>query len=534
MSTFRPTVAARHGMVAAAHPLAASAGARILARGGTAFDAAAAVGVMLNVVEPFMSGMAGLGLATMWVAAERRVRVLDFVPPVPASFPAERFTSRFELARGAFSVAPPGNLAGWCEMVWQYGRLSLAEIFAPAAEVAEDGFALLDFGAYEFADQAHAMAQHAELFPSWSATYGAHGTGARLGSVIRQPDLARTLAAIGAEGPGVFYEGAIGAMVIDHLRSLGGTLTLEDLASVRPVWQAPATALYRGLQVNLPPPPCEGFQILLALRMLDACDLGGLVRNGVDHLDTVLRAIRLAAGMRIAHNNPAPEILSYLLSDAAIAAAVARLRDGTPIEGPTEQWIAPVADPSEPLNTTSFSIGDREGNLVCVTQSLGSAFGSGVVVPGTGVCLNNFLHWTDVQKGSPNQARAGAPLPICMAPSITLRDGAPVLALGTPGSYGILQTQVQAMVQHIDFGLPPQKAIEAPRARLMDGRTVLLEERIDPGTIAALCERGHEASPIGADWTMKVGGMQAIGVDPQTGVMTGAADPRRDGHVAVP
>jgi gamma-glutamyltranspeptidase/glutathione hydrolase len=506
----------------------------MLARGGTAFDAAAAVGAMLNVVEPFMSGLAGLGLATIWVAAEQRVRVLDFVPAVPASFPADRFRARQELARGALSVASPGNLAGWCEMVRRYGRLSLAEIFAPAAEVAADGFALLEFGALQFADQAGQMARHPELYDAWAATYGAHGMGAKVGSVIRQPDLAGTLAAIGAHGPEIFYAGAIGARVVAHLRSLGGTLTLEDLAAVRPVWQEPATAVYRGLQVKVPPPPCEGFQILLALRMLDGIDLAGLPRNGIDHLDMVLRAIRLAAGLRIAHNNPPPEMLAHLMSDAAIAEAVARVLDGTPIEGPTEQWIAPPSTPAEPLNTTSFSIADREGNLVCVTQSLGSPFGSGVVVPGTGLCLNNFLYWADVQPGSPNLATPGAPLPICMAPSITLRDGQPILALGTPGSYGILQTQVQAMVQSIDHGLPLQHAIEAPRARLMDGRKVLLEDRIDSGVIGALRGRGHDADPIGADWTMMVGGMQAVAIDPSTGVMTGAADPRRDGHVAVP
>jgi gamma-glutamyltranspeptidase/glutathione hydrolase len=534
MTQHRPTIASRHGMVAAAQPLAAAAGARMLAQGGTAFDAAAAVGAMLNVVEPFMSGLGGLGLATMWVAAEQRVRVLDFITPVPDSFPAGRFTARRDLERGALSVATPGNLAGWCALARSHGRLKLTEIFAPAVAVAEDGFALLEFGALEFGEQAVAMAAYPALFPAWSDAYGAHGAGPRVGSVIRQPDLARTLAGIAAEGPELLYQGELGATVIAHLQSLGGTLTRADLAAVRPVWQAPATARYRGLEVNLPPPPCEGFQILLALRMLEAFALGVMPHNGLDHLDTVLRAIRLAAGLRIAHNNPSPALLAELLSDAAIARAVRRISDGTPIEGPTEQWVAPPVEAALALNTTSFSIADREGNVVCVTQSLGSPFGSGVVVPGTGVCLNNFLYWADVQPGSPNRAVAGAALPICMAPSITLRNGTPVLALGTPGSYGILQTQVQAMVQHIDFGLAPQKAIEAPRARLMDGRAVFLEDRIDAAVIDGLRARGHDAAAFGTDWTMKVGGMQAVALDPASGVMTGAADPRRDGHVAVP
>lgn len=534
MTTHRPTIAACHGMVAAAHPLAAAAGAKILGEGGNAFDAAAAIGAALNVVEPFMSGLAGLGLATMWVAAEQRIRVLDFVPSVPASFPVERFHGRQELERGASAVAPPGNLAGWCELVRQYGNLTLPTIFAPAIQAAAGGFPLLEFGAYEFTEQAKAMTAHPALFENWARTYGTHGRDTAVGSVIRQPDLAGTLAAIAQKGPEHLFGGALGVRVIEHIQACGGTLTLQDLREARPVWKEPVSARYRGLDVHMPPPPCESFQILLALRILEGVDFVALPRNGVDHLDLVYRAIRLAAGLRIANNNPTPNVLQQMLSDSAIAQARQRLHDGIPVDGPTEQWMPMPGPAAKDFNTTSFSVADRHGNLICVTQSLGSAFGSGVVVPGTGLCLNNFLYWADVQTDSPNRSKAGGALPICMAPSISLRDGKPVLALGTPGSYGILQTQVQALIQYVDYGMKLQPAIEAPRARLTDGRVVQIEDRIDADIIAALRDRGHDAVGFGMDWTMKVGGMQAVALDPVTSVMTGAADPRRDGHVAVP
>ena len=152
-----------------------------------------------------------------------------------------------------------------------------------------------------------------------------------------------------------------------------------------------------------------------------------------------------------------------------------------------------------------------------------------MVVPGTGLCLNNFLYWADVNPASPNRVKPGEQLPMCMAPSISTVDGAPVLALGTPGSYGILQTQPQAMVQHVDFGLPLQQAIEAPRARLTDGRAVLLESRVEAQVHAELRQRGHDLTS-GPDWTMKVGGMQGVAIDPETGVFTGGCDPRRDGY----
>ena len=149
----RPTVASLHGVVAAAHPLAAQAGAKLLARGGNAFDAAAATAAALNVVEPFMSGLGGLGYASCYIAAEQRVRVLDFVPPVPVRLPVERFARREDLQRGPLSVGTPGNLAGWAELVRAHGRRPLAEALRPAIALASDGFALAEFGAAEFNEQ---------------------------------------------------------------------------------------------------------------------------------------------------------------------------------------------------------------------------------------------------------------------------------------------------------------------------------------------------------------------------------------------
>jgi gamma-glutamyltranspeptidase/glutathione hydrolase len=521
-------------MVAAAHPLAAQAGARLLAAGGNAFDAAAATAAALNVVEPFMSGLGGMGLATMWIAAERRVRVLDFVPRIPASFPADRFSRRADLERGALSVGTPGNLAGWCTLAGNYGRKALTEIFAPAIALAADGFPIVAFGTASFNEHLAVKRAYPELHDAWAQNYLAGTERVEIGTVLRQPDLAQTLGAIAAEGPDHLYRGPLGQRIIAHLQGLGGSLTMADLAEAAPVWREPLAVAYRGLSVHVPPPPCEGFQFLLTLRILDGIDLAGLERNGDDHLDLVYRAIRLAAGVRSARNDPAPEVLAEILSDASVETLRRRLRDGKPITGPTEQWLPQAPAGEDPGHTTSFSIADREGNLICVTQSLGSPFGSGVVVPGTGICLNNFLYWADVQPGSPNRSRPGSTLPMCMAPSLSTRAGEPVLALGTPGSYGILQTQAQAMVQYLDFGLPLQQAIEAPRARLWDGRFVQVENRIPAETIAALRERGHEIEAFDTGWTMKTGGMQAVAVDPATRVFTGAADPRRDGYVAMP
>jgi gamma-glutamyltranspeptidase/glutathione hydrolase len=524
----RPTISSTKGVVAAAHPLAAQAGARLLAQGGNAFDAAAATAAALNVVEPYMSGLAGAGLATCWVAAERRVKVLDFVPRVPKGFPVDRFKAREDLARGPLSAGVPGNLSGWAELIRAHGKKSLGDAFVPAIALARDGFPLVEFNVEELNENAPALKPYAAFYGEFSRNYMGGADKVSIGRVPKQPDLARTLERLGLEGAQLLYGGELGRTVIAHLEKLGGYMTMADLEAVAPRWKEPIAVSYRGHSVHIAPPPCEGFQFLLTLRILEGFDLARLERNGADHLDIVYRAIRLAAGVRINNNNPPPQELARLLGDEHVEGLRARVRDGRPITGPTEQWMEPSPG-EDPGHTTSFSIGDDEGNLICMTQSLGSPFGSGVVVPGTGVCLNNFLYWTEVKPKSPNRTGPGAELPICMAPTIATLDGKPVLALGTPGSYGILQTQAQAYVQYFDFGLALQDAIEAPRARLWDGQFVQVEGRVAPGVVAALKERGHGAESF-LDWTMKVGGMQAVAIDPATGVMTGAADPRRDGY----
>jgi gamma-glutamyltranspeptidase/glutathione hydrolase len=522
-------------MVAAAHPLAAAAGARILGQGGTAFDAAVATCAALNVVEPYMSGLAGLGMATMWVAAERRVRTLDYTTPVPAKFPAGRFAARADLHHGPLSVATPANLAGWCALHRSYGRLALSEVLAPAIGLAEGGFPMVEFN-HANITRAAAFFGNEPYFPQWLHTYGCGGD-IRPGTILRQPDLARTYRAIAEHGSAYLTEGPLGAAIVETLAALGGCLTRADLAAVAPRWEEPLAAAFRDVLVHTLPPPCEGFQFLLTLRLLDGTPPRADAPDSVAALDRLWRAIRLAAGIRIAHNNPSPEQLAALMSEASVASLRARLADPAPIEGPTEQWLAPPpdVDPQEPTrgHTTSMSIADRDGNVVCITQSLGGLFGSGIVVPGTGVTLNNFLYWGEVDTSGTNALLPGRRLAYPMAPSISTRAGRPVLALGTPGSYGICQTQTQALIRHIDEGLPPQEAIEAPRARLWDGCLVHAEGRIDPDVLEGLRARGHEVLAI-EDFSATCGGMQAIALDPDTGAMTGGADPRRDGYVAVP
>jgi gamma-glutamyltranspeptidase/glutathione hydrolase len=298
----RPTVSSLRGIVAAAHPQAAQAGAAMLRAGGNAFDAAAATAATLNVVEPYMSGLAGMGMATCYIAAERRVRTLDFITRVPSEFPAGKFSDREQLARGAIAAGTPGSLAGWCELVRAHGSKPLAEVFAPAIALAREGFPLVDYNVSALRDSEAEFKGHYDFHADWARVYIQGDV--TLGAVLRQPELARTYETIAAEGPAYLYGGKLGEALVAHVRSLGGCLTMGDLESVQPVWLDPQVAAYRDLSIHTLPPPCEGFQYLLTLRLLDGFALAAMERNGIEHLDTMYRAIRLAAGVRIANNNP--------------------------------------------------------------------------------------------------------------------------------------------------------------------------------------------------------------------------------------
>jgi gamma-glutamyltranspeptidase/glutathione hydrolase len=281
----RPTIAALHGMVAAAHPLAAQAGAKLLAAGGNAFDAAAAIAAALAVVEPFLSGPAGAGVAICAIAAEQRVRVLDFVPRRP---PAG--------SGGALVCGTPGSLAGWCELATAHGRKKLYDIFAPAIALARDGHALAGFAAAGMNGAIPAL-QDKPFFADWRSAYLGHGSVTPdAGGLLRQPDLARIFEVIASEGPEHFYRGALGRKIVAHVQSLGGGLTTQDMAAFSPAWVEPLEAAYRGLLVHTN--PGAGDALALALRILDGFDLAAMERGGAEQLDTVWRAIRLAGRTR--------------------------------------------------------------------------------------------------------------------------------------------------------------------------------------------------------------------------------------------
>ncbi|HSB60398.1 MAG TPA: gamma-glutamyltransferase, partial [Vicinamibacteria bacterium] len=500
--------------------------------GGNAVDAAVAVGAALNVVEPFMSGAAGIGVMLISRGRTRERHVLDFIGRVPRAADPARCTDD-ELAGGPRACVTPGNLGGWLAALERFGSMPRAVALAPAIRLAEEGVPL--------------SRRNVEFFEAARATLARSGEaqrlylgdgGPRAGRVVTYKELAATLRAVAEGGAEVFYRGPIAAAVTRAVREAGGWLDEADLADFRVEWRAPASVGFRGHEVCSMPPPVSSFQLLETLSILEGYDLRGWGHNAVDTLHHLIEAIKLATADRLAYAEGDDVPLAGLLSTAYAAAQRERIDPARAAVSEGERHArgrlpGQLAAGHPPRfadeQTTHFACADAEGTVVSVTQSLGVPFGSGFAVPGTGLVLNNFLKWMDRDPASPNVVRGGRKWGAMMSPTQVFADGVFRLSVGTPGSYGILQTTVQMVLNVLEFGLDVQEAIEAPRLRAYRDRLVDVEARVPAETRAALAGRGHQIHPLD-DWSWVVGGGQGIARDPESGALMAGADPRRDGY----
>lgn len=533
---YRAPAVGRNGVVAAAHGLAATAGLRVLFDGGSAVDAAVAVGAALGVVEPFMSGIGGGGgFMLIYEAATRSVHALDYLGTAPAAADATAFANLDELDTDVRSATVPSVLSGWLAAQARFGRLDRARVFQPAIELAEHGWPVSPWAAGIFGNYAFRLKRHSR---ATAGGYLVDGEPPRAGSIVAQPDLARSYRQIADGGADVFYQGELGQRLVQAIAAAGGWITPADLAAYAPRWQEALVTDYRGWQVHTSSPPSSGFQYLECLKMLEAADLKALGHNSADYLHLLLETIKLASADRTAYATADLATIRELFSPA-YANTRRQSIDPTraaPSEG--ERYLADKSDEVRPgaltpvaaEHTTHFETADRWGNLVAVTQSNGAPFGSGFVAGDTGVVVNNFLYWTDLDAASPNYLRGGQrQREIPMAPCVVTRDGQLVLGIGTPGSYGILQTTLQMVLNALDFDMPIQAAIEAPRVRAFERFRVDVEGRVDQGVIADLGRRGHDVRLL-EPWTWAVGGGHGIRVDAAARALQGGADPRRDGQ----
>jgi gamma-glutamyltranspeptidase / glutathione hydrolase len=513
------------GAVAAGHPATAQAGARILEAGGNAVDACVAAGFVSWVVESPLTGPGAGGFMLVHRASDHSDRLLDFFVALPGrgleghaaaamdeiEVPFDAHTTQLFRIGGA-SCAVPGSVAGLGEAHRLYGRLPWGELVAPAAEVARDGIELNPPQA--FLHSILDVALRAE--DEGRRVYGERGPLAG-GDRLVQSDLAATLDLLAREGAGAFYRGPLARAISEAVRERGGLVSETDLAEYRVIRRRPVRVQYHGHGfVSNPPPSSGGLLIGFALSVLDRLGTPGPPGSlaGVSALTEVMReATRARAGgfLRSLYRGG---LADRLLAEPAVVAAARRART---------RGSATAREPAGAPSTTHISVVDAAGNAASLSASTGC--GSGVIVPGTGVHMNNMLGETDLNVGDRRRS-AGKRMTSMMAPSIVLAGGRPRLVVGSAGSIRLRAAILQIVTNVVAHGLPVQAAIAEPRIHL-EGEHLNLEGGIHPEVADALEERGYDVVRWN-DLNLYFGGASAVAVDAE-GKLEAAGDPRRGG-----
>ena len=552
----RPVIAGRNGMVVSGHPLASQAGVSILQRGGNAVDAATAVAAALNVVEPHMSGIGGDGFIMVYWQAEGIVQVVNATGPAPRAATREAYLPDGIPSVGMRSVSVPGLVDGWLEAHSRYGSLSLAESFGPASDLAENGFPISQNLASRIAADPALLE-----FPTSRAIFAPEGRPLRAGEILYQRDLARTFARLAAEGRDAFYRGEIARALARCSEEFGGLLAEADLASYRARWEQPISTTYRGYTVYEAPPNSSGHVLLQELNVVELFDLRALGWSTPASIHLMVEAKKLAFADREAYladpdfaDVPIEGLLSkeYARERArlvdpnraasAVAAGDPRRHQATPRAGRLLRTTPPRED------TTCFAVVDRWGNAVCQLQSLQQAFGSRLVAADTGILLNNRMTYWHLDPDHVDCLQPGKRVRHTMNPVMVFRGaqgtartpaGQLVLVCGTPGADTQVQTNLQVLTHVLDHGLTVTEAVEAPRWRHAQSPTesevphvcedvLQMESRFPPCVREELRRLGHPVQVLG-DWEGP-GSVVMIQVDPRSGALFGAADPRRDGY----
>ena len=573
--SWRPTIVAQHGMVAAGHPLAAEAGMRILKAGGNAMDAAIATWAVQGEVEP---GMTGLGADMFVLYYNAKTGQVKFINGT--GFAAQAATIDFYKSKGGIpdegplSIAVPAAVGGAAYAVKTYGTKPLAEVLAPAIEIADTGFPVSEALA---AGIRSARAKIAK-FPSTTKIYFRDGKPLEMGDVVKNPDLARTLRAIAAQGPDAFYKGEIAKNTAAFLKANGGIISEADLASVQPFEDAPIHVNYRGVEVYECPPNSQGFVMLEALNILEGFDLKGMGRNSAPYLHSVTESLKLAFADRNAFvgdpkfvpNIPMPALLSKEYAAARrsqidpnraivgepapgdprglkATAGARRVAGARAFQASVNHYASPqmvpstvaAFDPDEFLNLTTYlAVVDKDHNMVSITSSLLSGFGSGVVVDKGGFLMNDRMRYFYLDPQNVNSLQPGKRVRQTINPAMALKDGKPWIAFGTPGSDTQPQTQLQFFLNVAEFGMNVQEALEQPTVisnsfqdsyQPHDVKGKLLTPAMLPKSVQdALAAKGHL---LDIRNVKGVGSVKAILIDPRTGVLMGGVSPTGDSYV---
>lgn len=521
--SYRPVALGRDGMVASAHPLATLAGIEVLRAGGSVADAAVAVNAVLAVTQPNNCGLGGDLFCLYYEAASRRVHFLNGAGRSGSRATLEELRRRGLQALpvlGPATVSVPGCVRAWGMLLERFGTRPLGELLQPAIHYAERGFPITSI-----VSQSIAELRSVNPDPEWHRVFAPGGRVPATGELFVQPDLARTLRDLAAQGPDLFYTGRVGQAIARRLEA-DGFLTADDLAAHAGEWGEPIRTTYRGRVVYETPPPTQGLAALLVLNLLEGFPLGRYRVHSVEHLHLMIEMVKLAYADRDRWiGDPAhARVPVEALLDKDYAAR--RRASFDPDKAGVYSWGEPEGD------TTGFVVADGRGDVISVIQSLFNAYGSGVVVPGTGVVLQNRGRHFSTDPTHPSVlAPRKRPFHTLMAAMVT-EDDRPLMGFATMGGNGQAMFHAQVLTNVLDHGMDPQEAIERPRfliGAFLPGEpadTIHVERRVSPRVLAGLRRKGHRvkaAPPL----FYKVG--HAHGVVIRDGTLAGGADPRGDG-----
>lgn len=525
---------AASGVVVSDNKLATQAGMEVLKAGGNAVDAAVATAFALGVVDPASAGIGGGGFMVIYQGKERKAHALDFRETAPAAAHRDLFVKGGKLVpnqslNGPLAVAVPGQVAGLTEALKRFGRLPLATVMAPAIRLAADGFPLQGYLRHAIERQL----QPVRKSPDLARIFLKGDEVPAEGDVIRQAELAAALKAIAEKGAQVFYDGWIGQAIVERLKKEGGILTLEDLRGYKAVWREPIIGNYRRwVVITAPPPSSGGIALIQMLNMLDGYQLGLIPQNSTTYLHLLAEAMKQAFADRARYLGD-PDFVQVpttrLLSKEYAEWTRSRF---SPSRTHEPKFYGQASPKSEEGGTTHFGVLDQFGNAVSSTLSVNTQFGSKILVPGTGIVLNNEMDDFSLQPGVPNvyglignEANAIQPKkrPLSsMTPSIVLQGGSPVLIIGASGGPRIITATLQTILNVLDFHVPLKKAVEAARIHHQWMPDELAVESNVPHNLRhALERRGHAVKE-----REFLGAVQAIHV--RRSKIFAEADPRRN------
>jgi gamma-glutamyltranspeptidase/glutathione hydrolase len=527
---------APHGMVVSASAIASEVGRNVLARGGNAVDAAIATGFALAVTYPTAGNIGGGGFMVVRFP-DGRATTMDFREAAPAAARPDMFLDSsgnysYETHHESYkSVGVPGTVAGFALAHARYGRMAWNQLVDPAVTLARDGFAAPPGLARSLA----AMTPQFKNNPASLAAYTRNGTPYAVGEVIRQPDLARTLARIRDQGRSGFYEGETARLIAEDMRRHGGLITERDLARYEAKERAPVRGTYRGYEIiSMPPPTSGGVALIEMLNILEGYDLHGLGHDSPQYVHFVAEAMRRAFLDRARYVGD-PDFVQAPVDRLTSKSYAAELRQTILVDRASPSAPSQVAQGGESNETTHYSVVDADGTAVAVTYTLEYGYGLSAVVSGAGFLLNNEMGDFNGQPGltdstgligtPANIARPGKRMLSSMTPTIIAKDGRLVAVSGSPGGRTIINTVLQVVLNLIDFDMDIEHAVAAPRFHHQWLPDILwVEENGLPSATATVLEAlGYKVRVRGRQGTA-----HSILIDPRTGARQGAADPRDD------